>query len=176
MCFYHFHIALLLFSCSFPTHVFFTLLRCLNNTFQEGGCGRSERFRNIHLMRMMMLMIRFSLYLWFSFYSGCDGFLGLKCSNRIYLIEIILWFICLTFNLWVFQEVFSGISEIFTENFQPQFYLWEFSAWSFAASTQMRPNVHDHIMSYITLMSYHIKHDAFSYLRCKAFEEKNAEI
>lgn len=66
MCFYHFHIALLLFSSSFRL-MFFTLLRCLNNTFREGGCGRSERFRNIHLMRMMMLMIRFSLYLWFRF-------------------------------------------------------------------------------------------------------------
>jgi hypothetical protein len=36
--------------------------------------------------------------------------------------------------------------------------------------------VHDHIMSYITLMSYHIKHDAFCNLRCKAFRKKNAEI
>lgn len=35
-----------------------------------------------------MLMIRFSLYLWFSFYFGCDGFFGVKmfkeCCNWNY--------------------------------------------------------------------------------------------
>lgn len=86
MCFYHFHSLLCCFFLLLFRLMFFTLLRCLNNTFREGGCGRSERFRNIHLMRMMMLMIRFSLYLWFSFYSGCDGFFGvemLKCSRYL---------------------------------------------------------------------------------------------
>lgn len=67
MCFYHFHNSIFSFRLAF--FFFFAFLRCfaawITLFIPTWRDERMNASRNIRLMSMMMLMIRFSLYLWF---------------------------------------------------------------------------------------------------------------